>query len=828
MNPKHLEKVPDDRKAVAPYNFVEIPEKVVEAKLECNGKLRDNNRYYSDRHTGKIVCTLKTESPLYIRCGLTPADFADFGEKSNEELTPEQRQKKAEFFQHPSKQYPILPGSSLRGMVRTLVEIVSFGKIERVSDASKFFFRAVAADSDDPLAEKYTNAVGKLAGNVSAGYLEKRDGKWFIRPAIKNHLGKSFIRVKEEDIKVYLPSLITMEKANYLPQYLKISYEGVGESLKISENCDIYEHKGWLVTSGNMLDNSKTTEAERKRLLRRKEGRKFHYIVLQSDNSAVSIPISEDAIRDYRNALTDFQKGKPFKQNYKNTFNESMGFFKYLDNEEPRPVFYCEPQNRQSTVTLFGQSPNFRIPYSPKNDGKAASAVDFIPEEVGESDKIDLADAIFGFVRRKNENKEQGSDKNKKEKQEKSRAGRIFFSDAQYKSEENGIWLTDDTITPQILATPKPTTFQHYLVQKSHEKKSLKHYASQPNQDTVIRGHKLYWHKGNVNINRIETKATEAEIKDKQSQYTEIKPIQSGVSFEFTIYFENLSDVELGALLWVLTLSVEDVEKVKLLDLDSKEKYRLSLGMGKPLGMGAVMIEKYELSLNERYRNEPKQRYTQLFDDNNWLSGDRPATYDEHKEFIQKFEEYVTTHISEADFPQDYPDKQDYEKLKLKDVPRIKMLLTMLRWDIFPPVSRTRYMEIERDITTNDYICQPVKEDDKTVNEYKCRLILPTPFQVMDMSDNRRHQTLNLDNLKSYRQNEITKSKPSQEFQIGQILDAEVIKIIGIKVTYKMLVDIRRTTDEHKKAKYLQEGQMVKVKITALRDNGEIKNVKLC
>ncbi|WP_375494818.1 hypothetical protein [uncultured Nostoc sp.] len=98
MNPKHLKKVPDDRKAVAPYNFVEIPKKVVEAELECNGKLRDNNRYYSDCHTGKIVCTLKTESPLYIRCGLTPTDFAEFGDKSNEELTPEQRKKRLNSF----------------------------------------------------------------------------------------------------------------------------------------------------------------------------------------------------------------------------------------------------------------------------------------------------------------------------------------------------------------------------------------------------------------------------------------------------------------------------------------------------------------------------------------------------------------------------------------------------------------------------------------------------------------------------------------------------------------------------------------------------------
>lgn len=56
----------------------------------------------------------------------------------------------------------------------------------------------------------------------------------------------------------------------------------------------------------------------------------------------------------------------------------------------------------------------------------------------------------------------------------------------------------DETITPSILASPKPTTFQHYLVQTSDEKPELKHYASQPNQDTVIRGHKLYWHKINI------------------------------------------------------------------------------------------------------------------------------------------------------------------------------------------------------------------------------------------------------------------------------------------------------------------------------------------
>lgn len=31
MNPKHINEVPQNRRAVAPYNFVELPEKIVEA-----------------------------------------------------------------------------------------------------------------------------------------------------------------------------------------------------------------------------------------------------------------------------------------------------------------------------------------------------------------------------------------------------------------------------------------------------------------------------------------------------------------------------------------------------------------------------------------------------------------------------------------------------------------------------------------------------------------------------------------------------------------------------------------------------------------------------
>lgn len=737
MNPRHLKQVPDERKAIAPYNFVELPHKVVPAQVECNGKLRDNDRYYSDRHTGKIICTLKTESPLYIRCGLNPVDFATFSDP-NEELKPEQLKKKAEFFLHPSNLHPVLPGSSLRGMLRTLVEIISFGKIERVSDQQKFFFRAVAAENDDPLRDKYKDHIGNMAKNVKAGYLEfdKKQNKWFIRPAQEIER-QSFRKVKEEDIKDGLPSLIFMKIANYIPQYIQISFEVTETSINLSENLNKSSfHKGWLVTSGNMLENmlEKTQEREREALLKKKEGRKYHYIVGEADRSATRLEISPDAIRNYRDALTNFQKGKEkqFKDNPKNRFDEKMGVL-----QPGLPIFYCEPQNKLTVVTLFGQSPNFRIPYSPNNDGQAASAVNFIPQEVGESNLIDLADAIFGFVRRKKDKTEVDTTDNTKAKPEQSRAGRIFVSDAQYKAEEDGIWLTDDTITPQILASPKPTTFQHYLVQPQAVKSELKHYG-EPITKTVIRGHKLYWHKGNVSQKEIKADTTEAEIEQKRSQYTEIKPIKAGVSFEFKIKFENLSNVELGALLWILTLAGDDSEKLKAIKLDGKEKYRLSLGMGKPLGMGAVAIE-YKLILNERYKKQSQQRYTQLFDGDEWVTSDRDATLDEQKRFLKAFENYVINKISIEDCPEQFSAIEKRETLNLKDVPRIKMLIAMLRWDIFPPVTTTRYMEIERDIKEN-YLCQPVNTTDNTVNEYKCRLVLPTPFQVMGRinEDNRQ------------------------------------------------------------------------------------------
>jgi antitoxin YefM len=66
----------------------------------------------------------------------------------------------------------------------------------------------------------------------------------------------------------------------------------------------------------------------------------------------------------------------------------------------------------------------------------------------------------------------------------------------------------------------------------------------------------------------------------------------------------------------------------------------------------------------------------------------------------------------------------------------------------------------------------------------------------------------------------------SHDFAVGEILNAKVIGIKGNKVTYEILENVKLTKNEPKKARYLSEGQTVKVKIVNIGEDGTINKVK--
>ncbi|MEG3892175.1 TIGR03986 family CRISPR-associated RAMP protein [Microcoleus sp. Z1_A1] len=799
MNPKHIGEVPAHRRAIAPYNFVELPDKVVEAEVP----LPDGDRYHPDYHTGRIECTLTTESPLYIRCGMTPANFIKYSEIPEKYLKPpkdvREKQKKqweedkkqweaerktvlAPFFTYRTDLIPSVPGSSLRGMLRTLVEIVSFSKLDRVSDEHRLFFRAVAANkTKESWGEEYNKYVAPE--KIKAGYIKKDSEGWYIQPA-NTEQGATFCWVRETSLN--LPKFKNFNDDKYEPQYVSVSYRSVAvdntdrAKRLFAHNVelpDTHPKKGVLVTSGNMKQGNEPSP-------RRNHCVVFECLVFEASSTSPKLRLNEKAIEHYRNALTDFQKESPFDKDWG-----------VLKEKENAPIFYCLPEKGKNIVCFFGQSPNFRIPYSPEGNGHATTVVDFLPKDLRKLASIDIAEAIFGWVKKETKDEKLPKDFDKQ------RAGRVFVTDALYQSSQNSIWYESEPLTPQILSEPKPSYFPHYLVQPNVDKSELKHYASQPVIETVIRGHKLYWHKGSAPDFKLPTpkKVIGSPKQVSDTQTTLIKPINKGVSFKFYIHFENLSKVELGALLWVLDIAQED-------------RYRLKLGMGKPLGLGAVKIE------HKLYVSDHKKRYTQLFSDssNKWETAE---SLENDPYYKQCFENYMLEQLKQTG--------------KFDELGRIQILLAMLSWPGPQDVELTsRYMEIERDITKS-HIGKRVKSTDKTVNEYKERPVLPTPLQVAGIDDCRRLNNpvspvvKRKDNVvKSERQVEIAKAVQSKNFEIGQILEATVARINSNHVTYHMLEVLKLTEKEPKKAALLREGQAVHVKITALKEDGSIKSVK--
>jgi CRISPR-associated protein (TIGR03986 family) len=679
---KHLSNVPENRKAIAPYNFVELPEKFIEARLP----LPEGDRYHSDRHTGKIQCTLMTESPLYIRCGLTLEEFNDGKEAKD---LPEF------FYTNSAKKStkPVIPGSSLRGMLRALLEIVSFSKIERVTK-NKLFYRSLG---DPALKDIYTsNFVEEIpqvqhpphpkapcyATKVRAGFLHRLNNSYVIEECHFGRIDRSslngilpntsgnpnaptkplykgsgpgripiwdyqnkiiYVKTDHQEKDYFFPKQFNQNNQRHPDLYLR--YRKVHTaSFEKFDGCQV----GTLVITGDM------------------QHKHLEFVFLHENFD--KYPVSEEMIRHFQDndQITKWQ-ADAFKKD-KPTLNcrQKDGYLRDKD-----PVFFL--LNDDGTVRFLGRAQMFRLPYD-------LSPRDLIPKTLQDQSKTDIAEAIFGYV-------------DGKAPRDPSRAGRIFFENAHCTSTENIWWKGnfEQTITPKILASPKATTFQHYLVETSTERNKLRHYSPKPNEEqTTIRGHKLYWHKGHEPVIELATEASD-------SQKTQIKPINRGVSFKFDIHFENLNDVEFGALLWVLSLSSDKAQSLGI--GKAGEQYCFSLGMGKPLGMGSIKID-YKILLSNR-----EHRYRLLFDESSWNIAESNSSIETIKDHIKIFENFILD-------PETGIDRNDDPNVAmaehLAEIPRIQTLLAMLCCDS-PSSQETEYMGLD---------------------QFRSRPVLPTPLQI--------------------------------------------------------------------------------------------------
>lgn len=711
------------RTASAPYNFVPLPEIVVKAVNNAKD-LPDHDRYCADRHTGYFEVILTTKSPLYVRCPLTLPEFLrqERQEDQNDSFH-KQVKNTPHFFYTRYPADPVIPGSSLRGMLRGVLEIVSYGKIQWVTD-KRLFFRTVGSDSlGDTYGKRMSEGTGSstdgFRSRAEAGFLRRRtDGRWQIEKC-------QVARAKMETVaeKFGLPqqyNLCSGTRPSDTPLW-----EFQHRDVWVQAEPTPTEHR----SSGRFLRYREVMSLELRNTANHTKGTLVVTGPMQSKKRAfVFIPDSQPEIVDVPNDPTEeslnrrlidrFHDDDQITQWQRGAFPRNKPFLDcrvrdgYLRDGEP--VFFLR-ENGQ--LSFLGRAQMFRLPYNktPRN---------LVPTELRNAAIVDYADALFGYAKPKK--KHQGDTEGVNAQQgEKARAyaSRVFVTDATLVQGQTDIWFPNDPIfVPKILATPKPTAFQHYLTQQeSDDKNKLDHYDSPPFHETTIRGHKRYWHQGLGNglsldeiRERIEEerntlqRITEQEAQGKpDTQHTQFKPVKPEVNFTFRVYFENLSAGELGALCWVLHPLG-----------DPTKTYCHSLGMGKPLGMGVVQLS-VTLHLTNRF-----ERYASLFDGQNWQTGVETGQALADRITLERLVQPFEVHLLSILTP-------DAPRTHLFELRRIAMLLKTLELDGFlpelPATPGNRFLTSQNRPNTRYMTVQLPNTPVDQRNEYRERPVLPTP-----------------------------------------------------------------------------------------------------
>ncbi len=175
--------------ANAPYNFIEFPDKVVykydniddlpKHDVFCD-KIINKNGKEIPCNTGYIEYEFSNETPLYIGSGVDGEHF-----KVNDNH--------------------IIPGSTMRGVVRSNAEILSFSYPEFVEDR-RLMYRDIAG-SRSILKIQYNDRLSEvgafdISDKVKAGYIKKENGNYYIYKAREEN-GKTFRLIDEFRLKSF-------------------------------------------------------------------------------------------------------------------------------------------------------------------------------------------------------------------------------------------------------------------------------------------------------------------------------------------------------------------------------------------------------------------------------------------------------------------------------------------------------------------------------------------------------------------------------------------------------------------------------------------------
>lgn len=456
------------------YNFVPAPKEDEVFKPDW-AKQVSQDIPFSDGESGEIEFTITAETPIFIRNGHS----AD-----NESI------EFSHYFDSDGNKKYFIPATSLKGMFRNVLEIMSFSRLKTEDDI--FGFRNLNH-------KDYGDAVMKNR-EIKTGWLIKENEQWIIQECEHKRISIGDIESKFE-IELKGKSAVEKYEAYKRDDSFTVYYQkDLGRKIR-----DRRTNNERFIKTGELFqfkNNGGKTFKGKLVFYGAMNNKKYEYVFGEGNRE---FQISNDLM----NRFIEIETKK------ENDDKQESSLFHYLKNKGLKiPVFFSAKGNE---IEHFGFSRLYKMP-----NVHRISELEPIAGYPKKYDlaKADLAEVIFGSTDLTN-------NKNKKE----SLKGRVYFGNAHCTKaiEHKGKPIK------VVLNSPKASYYPFYL-------KGEKTYLD---ADAELSGFKQY-------PVHTDTKNSVLNEENKNLE-SEFIPLRENSVFTGKVRFHNLKKEEIGALLSAIT-----------------------------------------------------------------------------------------------------------------------------------------------------------------------------------------------------------------------------------------------------------------------------------
>ncbi|HRQ28793.1 MAG TPA: TIGR03986 family CRISPR-associated RAMP protein [Saprospiraceae bacterium] len=682
----------------SPYNFVPAPKENEVFTPGWAAHVLHDMPLSEEAESGEIEFTIQAETPIFIRNGHSKEDhevfekWRDHHNCDETKLSPSEKEKLDRYlaFSNYNGQY-FIPATSIKGMLRNVMEIMSFAKLDpKLVNDDRYSHRDLTDGS------LYRDIYD--TNKINCGWLKiEKDGNWIIEDCGKP-LRISYDEIDNE-FSTNFSVLLTPEIYDNISDYKELN----------GKHYFKFKNKEFSLDKKKYSINRNQTKVVKK-LLPALKNAKGKYDILLSRTKILFNGIRKDGV-EYTLIMTgspSYEKQKEFlfssnvlreiplakdekisekkkkdflftyKDHDKNNISADWKFWKSKlnSNNGKIPLFFTEENGE---IKHFGLSYMYKLPY--KNSIHETKTF-----QKGETE-LNIVRCIFGDTGVVN------------------LKGRVFISHAKCMSS------TELGLKKEILASPKASYLPFYIKQKEGKNGDYKYLSYE--DEVEISGYKRYpVHSSKKEFNREFQGNYDNRQLENAKVFSFFKPLNKNSQFNCKIRYNNLHPVEVGALLSSITFHGT-----------SNSCYH-SIGSSKPFGYGKVSVKlnsirnQFGLSLDLnslllKFENYMENRIE------NWLDSERmrslftysqglsqiELSYMKLEEFVDLKNQWVKQYLQ--------PENNTMGVISIKKKLEPQELLNISEFQDFDKLSiflNSKFMEVSEFSDQNkDIICEKIK-----------------------------------------------------------------------------------------------------------------------